>query len=623
MHELGANPALTFGIALAAGMTAQVMARHLAMPGIVALLGAGVIVGPDVLNIVRPETLTRALPLIVNFAVAIILFEGGLNLQIRHMRAEAQVIRRLITTGALITALGGTLAARLVMGWDWRLSVLFGTLVIVTGPTVVTPLLRRLRVRRSVSTILEAEGVLIDPIGAIIAVVALEFLYVSDASTPLDALAKTATVLGGGALIGLAGGALLALLLKPRRLIPEGFENVFTLAWVIGLFQVAEAVLPESGLTVAVMAGMAVANIGTRVTAALAEFKEQLTVLMIGLLFVLLAADVRLEHVRSLGVPALATVGVLMFIVRPVQVWACTVGARMSLSERTFLAYIAPRGIVAAAVASLFAQTIADRGLPGGEDLRALVFMTIAVTVTVQGLTGGLVARLLRLRRPTAQGYAILGANALARRLGGFLAEEEPEIVFIDSNPERVAAAEKDGFRVLHGQGLHSALIARAEPESRLGCIALTPNEEVNLLWAGRIRSETRAPRVYVSLRPGPRSVPPEIVHDAGAVILFGRGQSVDRWSDRIARGDATIERWRFARQPEGDDDDPLRPDQERDALLILTIRRPGRIRPPDDETTLRELDEADIAIVGERRAEAEAWLRARGWVRVTHGDRD
>lgn len=620
MHEIGIGPALTFGIALAAGMAAQVIARHLAMPGIVALLGAGVIMGPDVLNIVRPETLSQAMPMIVNFAVAIILFEGGLNLQFRHMRAEAQVIRRLITTGALITAIGGAFAARWIMGWEWRLSVLFGTLVIVTGPTVVTPLLRRLRVRRSVSTILEAEGVLIDPIGAIIAVVALEFLYAPEA-TPLAALAKTGMVLGGGAVIGIAGGALLALLLKPRRLIPEGLENVFTLAWVIGLFQVSEAILPESGLTVAVMAGMAVTNIGTRVTSALAEFKEQLTVLMIGLLFVLLAADVRLAHVQSLGVPALATVGALMFLVRPAQVWACTVGARMSLSERTFLAYIAPRGIVAAAVASLFAQTIADRGLPGGEDLQALVFMTIAVTVTVQGLTGGLVARMLRLRRPTAQGYAILGANALARKLGALLSEEEPEIVFIDSNPERVAAAEKEGFRVLYGQGLHQAVIARAEPESRLGCIALTPNEEVNLLWAKEIRSETRAPRVYVAMRPGPRRVPPEIVHGAGAVILFGRGQSVDQWSDRIARDQASVERWRYRRPPEDDGADPLRPDEERDALLILTIRRPGRIRPPDDETTLRELDEADIAIVTARRAEAEAWLQARGWVRVRDDD--
>jgi NhaP-type Na+/H+ or K+/H+ antiporter len=616
MHELASgSAALSFGVALAVGMAAQVIARHLQMPGIVLLLAAGVAVGPEGLGIVQPSKLAPAIPTIVNFAVAIILFEGGLNLRIRHLRSEARVIRRLITIGALVTAAGGTLAARLFMGWDWPLSILFGTLVIVTGPTVVTPLLRRLRVRPPASTILEAEGVLIDPIGAIIAVVALEFLYAREATTALDALTKTAGVLGGGALFGLIGGAVLALLLRPRRVIPEGIENVFTLAWVVMLFQVSEAFMPESGLTVVVAAGMAVTNIGTRVTPALAEFKEQLTVLFIGLLFVLLAADVRIEHVQALGWPALGTVAALMFVVRPVQAWLCTIGTRLTLRERAFIAYLAPRGIVAAAVASLFAQTIANRGLQGGDDLRALVFMVIAVTVTVQGLTGGFVARLLGLRRPTAQGYAILGANALARALARLLAEEQPEIVLIDSNPERAAAAERDGFRVVHGQGLHPAVIARAEPESRLSCIAITPNEEVNLLWANKIRSETRAPTVFVTLRPEPRSVPAEIVHEAGAQVLFGRGQDVDKWAGRIVKGEVLIERWRFVRPPqEGPGIEAL--EDERDALLILTIRRPGRVRPRE-ESALRELDEADVAIYEPQRSPAAAWLRGRGWVPV------
>lgn len=615
MHGIVGGPALSFAVALAVGMAAQVIARHLLLPGIVLLLGAGVLMGPDGLGIVQPASLAPAIPTIVNFAVAIILFEGGLNLHFRHMRAEALVIRRLITVGALITAVGGALAAYYIMKWDWRLSTLFGTLVIVTGPTVVTPLLRRLRVRASVSTILEAEGVLIDPIGAIIAVVALEFLYAGE-TTALGALATTASVLSGGAVIGVAGGALLALLLRFRRVIPEGFENVFTLAWVIMLFQVGETFMPESGLTVAVAAGMAVANIGTRVTAALAEFKEQLTVLMIGLLFVLLAADVRLAQVQALGAPALATVGVLMFVVRPVQAWLCTIGARMTTPERAFVAYLAPRGIVAAAVASLFAQTITARGLPGGEDLRALVFMVIAVTVAVQGLTGGLVARALRLRRPSAQGYAILGANALALKLGRLLSENEPDIVFIDSNPDRVVAAERAGFRALYGQGLHPAVIARAEPDSRLGCIALTPNEEVNLLWVNKVRSETRGPRLLVALRPGPRSVPAEIAHEAGAYVLFGEGQAVDTWTDRVERDDVTVERWRLTRTGQPAIDIESR-EERSGALLMLTRRRPGRVRPHDDETPFRELDESDIGIFEPERKAAEAWLRAHGWVRV------
>jgi NhaP-type Na+/H+ or K+/H+ antiporter len=616
-HLAGPNPALGFGIALAAGMLAQVIARHLLMPGIVLLLAVGVVCGPDVLGLVRPDDLGGAVRIIVNFAVAIILFEGGMHLDIRRLRAEALVIRRLVTIGALLTGAAGTLAAKYIMGWDWRLSTLFGTLVIVTGPTVVTPLIRRLRVKQPVSTILEAEGVLIDPIGAIIAVVTLELLYFGD-FTSVSTFAKPAWVLLGGAGIGLAAGLAIGFLLKPRQLVPEGLENVLVLSLVVAGFQLSETFLPDSGLAAVVVAGIVVGNMRTRVAQGLLEFKEQLTTMLIGLLFVLLAADVRLAEVAMLGWPAVVTVAVLMLVVRPLVVWICTVNANLSFRERAFIASIAPRGIVAAAVASLFAEVITARGEAGGTELRGLVFLVIAVTVTIHGLTGGLVARLLRVRRPAAQGYAILGANPLAFALGRLLREEQPEIVLIDSNPDRVLAAQRMEFRAIYGQGLQTTVLARAEPDSRLGCIALTPNEEVNLLWANRVRSETRTPRVWVGLRSGPRSLPPESVHEAGAVVLFGRGQAVDAWARRLDSREATIERWRFIRAVE--DEDQAFDDEtvdERDMLLVLTIRRPGRIRPVDDETTFRERDEADIAILEARREEAEAWLQQQGWVPV------
>jgi NhaP-type Na+/H+ or K+/H+ antiporter len=615
-HLAGPNPALGFGIALAVGMLAQVLARHLLVPGIVLLLAAGVIVGPDALGLVHPDDLGGAVRIIVNFAVAIILFEGGMHLDIRRLRAEALVIRRLVTIGAVLTSALATVAAKFIMGWDWRLSTLFGTLVIVTGPTVVTPLLRRLHVKQPASTILEAEGVLIDPIGAIIAVVTLELLYFADTSS-MSTFAKPAWVLLGGAGIGLVAGLAIGLLLKPRRLVPEGLENVLVLSLVVAVFQLSETFLPESGLTAVVVAGIIVGNMRSRVAQGLLEFKEQLTTMLIGLLFVLLAADVRLAQVVALGWPAIITVAALMFVVRPLVVWICTVNANLSLRERAFIASIAPRGIVAAAVASLFAEVISARGEPGGPELRALVFLVIAVTVTVHGLTGGLIARLLRVRRPAAQGYAILGANPLAFALGRLLREEQPEVVLIDSNPDHVLAAQGMGFRAIYGQGLQNSVLARADLDSRLGCIALTPNAEVNLLWANRVRSETRTPHVWVALHAGPRCLPADSVHEAGATVLFGRGQPIETWAGWIESGEATIERWRFARASADNevfDEDGV---DERDLLLSMTIRRPGRVRPVDDETTFRERDESDVAILESRRAEAEAWLSEQGWVPV------
>jgi NhaP-type Na+/H+ or K+/H+ antiporter len=601
---------------MGAGAVVQVIARHLQLPGIVLLLAAGVLVGPDVLGIVQPRLLgPTAMDAIVGFAVAIILFEGGMNLDARRLRAEAKSIRRLITIGALITAAGATLAAHYIMAWDWRLSTLFGTLVIVTGPTVITPLLRRIKVKHSVSTILEAEGVLIDPIGAIIAFVALELLY-SNETNLVGAIGTTALVLGTGGMIGIFGGIVLALVLRRPRLVPEGLENIFVLSLVVALFQVSEVVRPESGLAAVTLAGSAVGNVRTRVTQELLEFKEQLTIMMIGLLFVLLAADVRVAGVQALGLPALATVAVLMFVVRPIQVLACTFGAKLRPRERAFIAFLAPRGIVAAAVASLFAQQLTMRGVQGGEDLRGLVFLVIAVTVTVQGLSGGMVARLLHVRRPSENGYVILGANALARTLAKLLREEQPVIVFIDSNPDRVLAAERDGFKVVFGQGLQARVLGRAELASRLGAIGLTPNEEVNLLFANKVRAETRAPSVWVALRQGHRSVQAENVHEARARTLFGRGQPLDVWSERLEEGTATLERWRC--EGAGELSDAQAPDvDERGTLLMLTVRRRNRVRPVDDEERPRTKDEVDVLIAEEHRAAAMAWLELRGYVPV------
>ena len=224
------DPALTIALAAAAGVVVQSLAHHLRLPGIVLLLGAGVLLGPDVLGVVQPETMGSALQILVGFAVAVILFEGGLNLNLRRIRREAGVIRQLLTVGVLVTAVGGAFAARLFMGWEWTHSILFGTLVIVTGPTVITPLLRRIKVVHRV-------------------------------------------------------------------------ESVFTLSLVLALFQISNFFIPESGIVAVTAAGMVMGNIPTRVQRDLLEFKEQLTVLFIGMLFVLLAADVRMQEVRSLGWP--------------------------------------------------------------------------------------------------------------------------------------------------------------------------------------------------------------------------------------------------------------------------------------------------------------------------------
>ncbi|HYO16941.1 MAG TPA: sodium:proton antiporter [Thermoanaerobaculia bacterium] len=607
-----ADPALTVALALAAGMIAQVIARHLKIPGIVLLLASGVTLGPDVLGIIRPGTLGGSLHALVGFAVAVILFDGGMNLNLGRLRREARSIQQLVTVGALVTAAGGALAARLIMDWDWVLAILFGTLVMVTGPTVITPLLRRIKVQPRVATVLEAEGVLVDAIGAIFAVVALE-VVISPAGSLGGGAWHFLSRLGFGALAGTAGGLLLAFLLRQQKVLPEGLESVFTLAFVVALFQASNAVMPESGILSVIMAGIVVGNARAHVVAELREFKEQLTVMLIGLLFVLLAADVRIAQVRSLGWAGLGTVLALMLVVRPLNVWIGTLGSELTLREKTFLSWLAPRGIVAAAVSSLFAQTLEAEGMPGGEELRAMVFLVIAVTVVVQGLTGGRVAGWLGVRRPSDTGFVILGANELGRALGKALRDGGEEVLFIDSNPDACQAAEEDGFRCLHGSGLDEQIQVRAELDIRAGCLGVTSNEEVNLLFARRVRKDYKVPRVWVALRREHVGISEETVARLGGHVLFGEPQDIGGWMQDLGRGLATVERWKRSGREIPPPADRVRRDLH-DVLLPLAVLRGRKVFPVDGTVTFRRSDHLYVVIREGARTEALAWLRNESW---------
>lgn len=334
------TPGLAFALARGAGVLTQVVARRLQVPALVLLLAVGVVLGPDVTGVLRPESRGAALDYVVGMSGAVILFEGGLNLSLGRLRTEQMVVRRLVTLGALVTAVGGTLAARFVMGWDLSVALLFGSLIGVTGPTVMTPLVRRVSLRSNLRTILEAEGVLIDPIGAIGAVVLLEFVLASHGP---GAEAGMAELLGlpmrlvVGGVPGVVGGVGMGLLLKREDFLPSGLENVTILALVLALFETAQAIRPESGILAAAVAGIVVGNMDIHIEAELKHFKEQLTVMLIGLLFVLLAVTVELSAVAALGWRGVATIVVLMLVVRPLGVWACTLGSDLTTRARSCL----------------------------------------------------------------------------------------------------------------------------------------------------------------------------------------------------------------------------------------------------------------------------------------------
>lgn len=605
------NPALTFAIALAAGIAAQSVARHLRIPGIVLLLGVGILLGPDVANIVRPETLGHGLDEIVGLAVAVVLFEGGLNLRWQRLRAEAWTIRRLITIGGAITAGGGAAAAILIMGWDWRPAVLFGSIVTVTGPTVITPLLRRIRVKRNLQTILEAEAVLIDPIGAVLAVVLLEFVLATTTTSAAASLLGLPIRLAAGTAMGVASGLLLGRLLRSEKMVPEGYENVFTLAMVLALFEVSNAILPESGIMAAAVAGLVVGNMRTRVQAELKDFKEQLTVLLVGLLFVLLAADVRITQVVSLGWPGALAVLALMLLVRPADVAVSTAGSDLTVNDRLFLSWMAPRGIVAAAIASLFARRLAAEGIPGGDELLALVFLVIAATVVLQGGTTGIVASALGVRRPL-QGWAILGANALGRALAWSLERGDEAVVMVDRNAAEAQAAQREGHHVVYGDASQERTLLQAAVESKRGVVGVTPSDSMNLLLARRAVDMTRVPVSYVAIDRRTETVTAAQVSEEGSRVLFGREVDIEELIHLFLHGSACVERWRRdVGQPDRLAASALKPPG-----VPLVLERNGKTQPVDEQSEFKTGDVLCLALPVKDEA-TRTRLREEGWVPV------
>jgi len=615
MHlDLINNPALTVAIALAAGMVTQSIAYHLGVPSIVLLLTVGVLLGPEMAGLVHPASLGSSLHALVGMGVAIILLEGGLQLELRRLRREQVIIRRLVTVGALITTIGGAVAAHFALGWDWRLASLFGALVIVTGPTVVTPLLKRLRVRGAVSTVLEAEGVLIDAVGAITAAVVLEVVLRPSDESLILAAPEIALRLGFGILAGLIGGGVLAGLLRFRGVIPEAYHKVLTLSIAVLIYELANSVVHESGLAAATVTGLVLANSPIRKSRDLVEFKEQLTVLLIGMLFILLAANTHIADIIALGWAGALTVIALVVFVRPLEVLVCSMGTTLSWRERVLIAWIAPRGIVAAAVASLFAIRLQSAGIPGGPQLQALVFATIGATVIWSGLSGGPIAQLLGLRRRSDSGWVILGTNELALELARILQTPRQEVVCLDEDPHRVQQAEEAGIRVLLGNALETRLLMRAEIEIRTGAVAVTESPEVNLLFINKVHQEAKDQRCLVAIDTWSTGVTPEILENKDAEVLFGGATDVTQWSQRIERAEAEVEWWSCrAWRPKT----IFTEGESRPSYLPMVRRRRKKRIAVGTRTGFRRKDGVAVLVDQTRRDEAHERLQQAGFVRV------
>lgn len=491
--------AFTIATVIALGAAAQWVAWRARLPAILPLLITGFFVGP-VLGWIRPAEMIPSglLYPAISLAVGLILFEGGLTLRIPEVKEIRGVVFRLVTIGALVTFVGGALASYLLTDLSPQLAFLFGALIVVTGPTVIGPLLRIVRPEARVANVLKWEGILIDAIGAMVAVMVFEYVLIDNRN---EALGQTILLflqfILFGTIAGVIGGLSLSWLLK-HRVLPDYLINVVALSGVFLVFSIASAMGPESGLLATVIMGVIVGNSGVPNINDILSFKEDLTILFINLLFIVLAANIQLEaFLGVLNLSGLALLATVMLVLRPLNIYLSTWRSQLRSNEKMYLSWIAPRGIVAASVSSLFAARLDAAGFAGAQTLVSLVFLVIVGTVLLNSLTARPLGQLLGVAEPDPQGFLILGAHKVARQIAALLKREEIPVLLADTNWSNVSAARSEGLPAYYG----SLLSDRSDDELRLGGIgrllALTSNDEANALTALKFAREFGSQDVF------------------------------------------------------------------------------------------------------------------------------
>ncbi len=479
---------------LVLGILAQYLAWKMRIPSILPLLIIGLLVGP-VSMLWMPEGTKllnvdlifsdRLLMAFVSLSVGLILFEGGMTLRLGEVRHLTRPVRNLLTVGVVVTFVGGALAAYYWGGLSRELSMLFGALVTVTGPTVILPVLHNVRPRQSVATVLKWEGILIDPIGALFAVLIFEFIITGHLNQhySLEVLKNFIITLSVGLALGAAGGFLLVYMIRRNR-VPEYLRNEVALALVVFVFSVSELLMAESGLMATTMMGIVLANSRLEEVKNILSFKEDVSIILVSVLFIVLSARIDLHHIESLGVQALFVLLALVFVVRPVAVFISTLGSSLNWRERIFIGLMGPRGIVAAAVASFFSFELLKRPefVAGGASLfLPLTFLVIVGTVFFVGLFAKPLARLLGVVQKDPQGILIVGATEPACFLAHYLKGKVPVLMADVSHPN-IRDARRRGLPVFHGNVLKDEEIQEMDLSEMGRLMAMTSNTEINLL---------------------------------------------------------------------------------------------------------------------------------------------
>ncbi len=558
---------------LGAGALAQWVAWRVGLPSILLLLAVGLAAGPG-LGLLDPDAIFGELLLpFVSLSVAVILYEGGMSLRLRELRQVGSVVRNLCTVGVLVTWAGGMLAARYCFEVPWRMALLLGALFIVTGPTVIGPLMRQIRPRRSVSTALTWEGIVTDPLGVMIAVLVFEaILHGPEHANPMFGMVRTLFL---GSLYGAAAGMALAFLLR-RHLLPDHLQNPISLVLVLVVYAAADALQAEAGLLAVTVMGVVLANQRGTDVRHIVEFKESLQVLLLSVLFVLLAARIDRDVIAAISWAHLGFLALLIFVVRPLSVFASTIGTSMPWRERLFLGLCAPRGIVAAAMASVIALQMSAADLEYADLIVPVTFLVIVGTVLFYGIGTPLLARLLSVSTAAHNGMLVLGAHDWVRELAHALQEVGGDVLLVDTNRVNVAQARFAGLQVVWENILAEGALGDLDLSDRGTFLAMTSNDEVNALACLRMADVFGRSQVYQLV--SAEETDGEIELELGGRDLFGEAITYTTIDGRFRAG----HRFTAFELSEGSTLEEFHERFGEDALALFVVSTGGRIVPID-----------------------------------------
>ncbi len=487
------------------GIIAQWVAWRLKLPAILPLILIGLMVGPiatlytdDGSKLIEPIWNGEkglfpgeGLYYFVSLAISIILFEGGLTLKRSEIATVGPVITKLITVGSIVTFFGAGVAAHYIFDLSWQLSFLFSSLIIVTGPTVITPILRNIPLKKDVSTVLKWEGILIDPIGALVAVLVFEFISVGEGSAfTQTALIEFGKILLFGTTFGFTFAHALAFAIK-KDLIPHYLMNVVSLSVVLLVFVESDVFAHESGLLAVVVMGMVLGNMNLPNLNELLYFKESLSVLLISILFILLAANINVSDLELLKTWDTAWLFlIVVFLIRPLGVLLSTQGSGLKLNEKLFIGWVGPRGIVAAGIASLFGSKLLAKGEPGAEYITPLVFMIVLGTVLFNATTARLFSKLIGVFLTKSEGILIIGASKVSRLIANYLKNNDRHVVLIDNNEANVEKSKRLGLEAFSANVYSDTLTDNIELNDVGYLMALTGNSEINRFAIDKFKNQ-------------------------------------------------------------------------------------------------------------------------------------